>query len=141
MSMEGLGFTYLPPDCAMTVDELSELVLDDEGHPDPQGLVAWHDRAMAALKQFRPKLRRRERFVYYDGTGPVFFITGSGTIQMKPVKSHRWSDGDDEFGVWWGYCQAIGEAGPTFCWDMDFGGVIDVTLDRETAESAYPTLT
>jgi hypothetical protein len=92
MSMGGLCFTFRSPDVDLTDEEWAEVCLDERDHPDPEGLGACHDGAMAALRTYRPNLANTEPLVFDDGEGPVYFITSGGDIQMKPVKGYRWPD-------------------------------------------------
>lgn len=140
MAMSGICFTYHDTHSALTVEQWAEVCMDERDHPAPDGLREWHESAMNALKRYRPALRQTEALVYDDLEGPVYFITGSGDIQMKSVKRYTSSKDEDGFGEWWGYCRAIGSAGPTFAYDLDFHEVLDVTLDVEAARGRYAHL-
>lgn len=140
MAMSGLCFTYLAPDSQLDEDEWGEVCTEERDHPDPHGLNEWNTRALDALTAYQSDLQNTEPFVYDDGEGPVYFLTSGGDIQMVPVKRYTPPPSMDAFAVWWGYCQAIASAGPTFAYDLDYFEAIDISLDIEQARSVYEIL-
>ena len=98
----------------------------------------WQQRALEVLMDVNPRLR----VVDEDGTldddrGPVWISVYPDEVQLKPKKRWRNPDEIDGFAVMWEYCTALASRAQCVAHDSEEEGLIDLSLDLESARSFY----
>lgn len=110
----------------------------NEDPPEMEIDPFWAQRARNVLLGVNPELRAvDESGTLDDGRGPVWITVYPSEVQLKPKK--RWN-GDpeiDAFAVMWSYCVALAEQAQCVAHDSEEEGLIDLSLDLETARTYY----
>jgi len=150
MSWSGIFLVHVP-DGVSSREAVDETIVGWLANPSVQGshLTAvpdiveiehdpdWRARALESVLEVNPELRPVEDGGFLDdGVGPVYVYVYGTEVQLRPKKLWENLNDLDGFAIMWSYCVALGETG-CVAHDPDEEGLIDLTLDVETARSWY----
>ena len=96
----------------------------------------WPSRAVTALQEVNPELRRVDDGGFDDGVGPgVIYVYGT-EAQLMPKKDGEEPNDLDGFAIMWSYCKALADTG-CVAHDPDDDEIIDLSLELWEARRWY----